>query len=90
VDKWATGGTLPAVDLSISPPAFIVGLPLHLFPEAIRLGSGKLKDVRFVSQAVEQRCRQAFVAEDLCPVGKAQVGMSYLEYESVLKCSPRQ
>ena len=65
---------------------FTLGLSLHALSEAVRLAC-ELEDVGLVCQPVEQGRRQSLVTKDLCPVSKAQVGLSYLEYESVVECS---
>ena len=52
---------------------FRLGFPLHALTKAIRL-TRELQDVRFVREPVQQGGGQAFITEDLGPVGKTQVG----------------
>ena len=48
-------------------------LPLHALPKTVRLAD-ELQDVSLTRQAVQQGSGQPLIAEDLGPVGKAQVG----------------
>ena len=56
------------------------GFSLHALFETVGLCTGKLEDVRLVRQAVQQGRCQTFVAEDLRPIGKAQVGRDDQRY----------
>ena len=52
---------------------FLCGFLLHALAKSVGLAE-KFEDVGAMSEPVEQRGRQSFVAKDLDPVGKAQIG----------------
>ena len=52
---------------------FLGGFLLHALAKSVRLAE-KFENVGAMSEPVEQRGRQSFVAKDLNPVGKTQIG----------------
>ncbi len=71
---WA--GTLcggPHCPQPASPDADLLSLPLQALAKSIRLAS-EFEHVSLVGEPVEKGSGQSFIAKDLSPVGKAQVG----------------
>ena len=48
-------------------------IPSHALSKAIRL-TDEFEDVRAVSEPVQESSGEPFIAKDLCPIGKAQIG----------------
>jgi hypothetical protein len=56
--------------------------------KAIRLAD-ELEDMGFVREAVQPGSGQAFIAKDLHPVGKTEVGGDYVEYPELSSLGQR-
>ena len=62
--------------------ALLLRFSLHTLAKAVRLAD-ELKNVGFVRETVQQGCSQMLVAEDLSPVGEAQIGRDGHRYPFV-------
>ena len=65
-------GAVGSVDRSLSASIRLSPLLFHPLAKGVRLANG-LKNVGLVREPVQQCSRQAFVAKDLYPVGKAEI-----------------